>query len=56
MRFYLNEESIFKLTVKAVKAKHRDCTLSDVVETELMKLDISKADTKAKDNDIDNQR
>ena len=53
MRFYLNEESIFKLTVKA---KHRDCTLSDVVETELMKLDISKAYTKAKDNDTDNQR
>ena len=53
MRFYLNEESIFKLTFKA---KHRDSTLSDVVESELMKLDISKADMKAKDNDTDNQR
>ena len=53
MRFYLKEESIFKLTVKA---KQRDCNLSDVVESELMKLDISKADMKAKDNDTDNQR
>ena len=53
MRFYLNEESIFKLTVKA---KHRDCTLSDVVETELMKLAIRKADTKAKDNDSNSNR
>ena len=53
MRFYLNEEAILKIIVSA---KHRDCTLSDVVETELMKLDISKADTKAKDNDKDSKR
>ena len=53
IRFYLTEKAIHKITVKS---EQTGCTLSDVVETELMKLDIRKADTKAKDNDSNSNR
>lgn len=48
IRFYLTEKVIHKITVRSEQTGR---TLSDVVETELMKLDIRKADKKAKDND-----
>ncbi len=48
IRFYLNEKAIHKITVKSAET---GCTLSDVVEEQLLKLDISKANEKAKDND-----